>query len=82
MDHRVHAWQFEFKLGSPLAATWRTTWLPVRVPFSYFACAILCSASVGTNSGDLSPTWPLPAQQLGGTGGGKDNGGGNKDESG
>ncbi|MPC07441.1 hypothetical protein E2C01_000002 [Portunus trituberculatus] len=35
----------------------------VRVLFSYFCCAALCSASVGTNSGDLPPTWPLPAQQ-------------------
>ncbi|MPC22354.1 hypothetical protein E2C01_015366 [Portunus trituberculatus] len=33
-------------------------------PFSHFVCAALCSASVGTNSGDLPPTWPLPAQQV------------------
>ncbi|MPC18247.1 hypothetical protein E2C01_011127 [Portunus trituberculatus] len=37
---------------------------PVRVPFSHFVCATLCSASVGTNSGDLLPTWPLPSQQV------------------
>ncbi|MPC56897.1 hypothetical protein E2C01_050862 [Portunus trituberculatus] len=36
----------------------------VRVPFSHFVCASLCSASMGTNSGDLPPTWPLPAQQV------------------
>ncbi|MPC27078.1 hypothetical protein E2C01_020232 [Portunus trituberculatus] len=36
----------------------------VRVPFIHFVCATLCSASVGTNSGDLPPTWPLPAQQV------------------
>ncbi|MPC96369.1 hypothetical protein E2C01_091626 [Portunus trituberculatus] len=46
----------------------------VRVPFSHIVCATLCSASVGTNSGDLPST--------GGTGGGKDNGGSGKDESG
>ncbi|MPC43884.1 hypothetical protein E2C01_037538 [Portunus trituberculatus] len=28
MDHRVHTWRFEVKLGSPLAAAWRTTQLP------------------------------------------------------
>ncbi|MPC08428.1 hypothetical protein E2C01_001014 [Portunus trituberculatus] len=54
----MHAWLFEFKLGDPLTAT------HVRVPFSHFVCATLCSASVGTNSGDLLPTWPLPAQQV------------------
>ncbi|MPC23790.1 TLC domain-containing protein 2 [Portunus trituberculatus] len=36
----------------------------VRVPFSHFVCAILCSASAGTNSGDLPSTRPLPAQQV------------------
>ncbi|MPC15301.1 hypothetical protein E2C01_008089 [Portunus trituberculatus] len=36
----------------------------VRVPFSHFVHATLCSASVGTNSGDLPPTWPLPGQQV------------------
>ncbi|MPD03020.1 hypothetical protein E2C01_098635 [Portunus trituberculatus] len=29
MDHRVHAWRIEFKLGGPRAAARRTTWLPV-----------------------------------------------------
>ncbi|MPC32232.1 hypothetical protein E2C01_025540 [Portunus trituberculatus] len=29
MDHQVHAWQFEFKFGGPLAAARRTTRLPV-----------------------------------------------------
>ncbi|MPD04951.1 hypothetical protein E2C01_100665 [Portunus trituberculatus] len=33
--------------------------LRARVPFSHFV-----SASVGTNSGNLLPTWPLPAQQV------------------
>ncbi|MPC69406.1 hypothetical protein E2C01_063630 [Portunus trituberculatus] len=31
MDQRVHAWQFEFKLGSHLAATRQTTRLPTDV---------------------------------------------------
>ncbi|MPC48167.1 hypothetical protein E2C01_041935 [Portunus trituberculatus] len=57
-NHRVHAWRFKFKLGSPLATT------HVRVSFSHFVCATLCSASVGTNSGDLPLTWPLPVQQV------------------
>ncbi|MPC59586.1 hypothetical protein E2C01_053610 [Portunus trituberculatus] len=26
-EHQAHAWQFEFKLGDPLAAAQRTTWL-------------------------------------------------------
>lgn len=33
----------------------------MRVPFSHIVCAALCSARVGTNSGDLPATWPLPA---------------------
>ncbi|MPC22814.1 hypothetical protein E2C01_015841 [Portunus trituberculatus] len=36
----------------------------VRVPFGHFVCTTLCSASVGTNSGDLLPTRPLPEQQV------------------
>ncbi|MPC09940.1 hypothetical protein E2C01_002559 [Portunus trituberculatus] len=36
----------------------------MSVPFSHFVCATLCSASMGTNSGNLTPTWPLPAQQV------------------
>ncbi|MPC16730.1 hypothetical protein E2C01_009565 [Portunus trituberculatus] len=36
---------------------------------------------MGTNSGDLLPTWPLPAQQVV-PDGGKDNGSGGKDKSG
>ncbi|MPC82875.1 hypothetical protein E2C01_077561 [Portunus trituberculatus] len=41
MDHRVHAWQFELKLGGPLVAARRTTRLagdvrplskPIRSP--------------------------------------------------
>ncbi|MPC83083.1 hypothetical protein E2C01_077774 [Portunus trituberculatus] len=36
----------------------------VKVPFSHFVCATLCSASVGTNSGNFPPIWPLPAQQV------------------
>ncbi|MPC13622.1 hypothetical protein E2C01_006362 [Portunus trituberculatus] len=59
MDHRVYACQFEFKLGSPLAAV---SPLSVRVLFSHFVCATRCSDSMETNSGDLPPTWPLPAQ--------------------
>ncbi|MPC44818.1 hypothetical protein E2C01_038498 [Portunus trituberculatus] len=44
----------------------QTTRLPersVRVPFSHFVCATLGLVSVGTNSGDLPPTWLLPARQ-------------------
>ncbi|MPC20914.1 hypothetical protein E2C01_013877 [Portunus trituberculatus] len=33
MDHQVHAWRFEFKLGSHTA---NHTASCVRVPFSYF----------------------------------------------
>ncbi|MPC34391.1 hypothetical protein E2C01_027778 [Portunus trituberculatus] len=54
-------------LNSNLATARRTTRLPecsVRVPFNHFVCATLCSASVGTNSGNLPPTWPLPVQQV------------------
>ncbi|MPC76888.1 hypothetical protein E2C01_071324 [Portunus trituberculatus] len=36
----------------------------VIVPFRYFVCANLCSASMGMNSGNLPPTWPLPVQQV------------------
>ncbi|MPC34267.1 hypothetical protein E2C01_027650 [Portunus trituberculatus] len=36
----------------------------VRVPFNHFVCATLCSANVGMNSGNLPPTWLLPAQQV------------------
>ncbi|MPC59096.1 hypothetical protein E2C01_053111 [Portunus trituberculatus] len=36
----------------------------VRVPFSHFVCATLCSVSVGANSGNLLPTWSLPVQQV------------------
>ncbi|MPC96731.1 hypothetical protein E2C01_092007 [Portunus trituberculatus] len=61
MDHRVHAWRFEFKFGSH---TVNHTVPRVRVPFSHFVCATLYSASMRTNSGDLPPTWPLPAQQV------------------
>ncbi|MPC86646.1 hypothetical protein E2C01_081481 [Portunus trituberculatus] len=67
MDHQVHAWRFEYKLGGPLVAARRTMRLPersVKVLFSHFVCASLCSASVGMNSGDLLPTWPLPVQQV------------------
>ncbi|MPC90548.1 hypothetical protein E2C01_085540 [Portunus trituberculatus] len=76
-NHRVHAWRFEFKIGSPLGLHGEPCSSPVtsdlslnlsersvRVPFSHFVCTTLCSASVGTNSGDLSPKWPLPAQQV------------------
>ncbi|MPC40034.1 hypothetical protein E2C01_033590 [Portunus trituberculatus] len=59
MDHRVHAWQFEFKLGGHTANHVAPR---VSIPFSHFVCATLCSARVGTNSGDLLPIWPLPAQ--------------------
>ncbi|MPD04752.1 hypothetical protein E2C01_100458 [Portunus trituberculatus] len=61
MEHRVHAWRFEFKLGSRTA---NHAALRVRVPFNHFVCATLCSASVGMNCGDLPLTWPLPAQQV------------------
>ncbi|MPC12799.1 hypothetical protein E2C01_005509 [Portunus trituberculatus] len=63
-DHPVHAWQFEFKLGGPLAGTVNQAASRVRVPFSHFVCSTVCSASVRTNSGDLPQTWPLPAQQV------------------
>lgn len=76
-DHRVHAWRFELKLGGPLAAARRTTRLSGDVrplsklirtqsesPFSHFVCPVLCSASMGTNSGNLPPTRPLPAKQV------------------
>ncbi|MPC08566.1 hypothetical protein E2C01_001154 [Portunus trituberculatus] len=33
-------------------------------PLQPFCLCYLCSASVGTNSGNLPPTWPLPAQQV------------------
>ncbi|MPC23457.1 hypothetical protein E2C01_016506 [Portunus trituberculatus] len=78
---------FGSRVATNLAVPWRPHGKPlgspnaVRVPFSHFVGATLCSASVGTNSVDLPPTWPLPAQQVvlvGGT----DNGGGGKDESG
>ncbi|MPC42892.1 hypothetical protein E2C01_036523 [Portunus trituberculatus] len=61
MDHRVHAWRFQFKLGGSTANHAAPR---VRVPFSHFVCATLCSTSMGTNSGDLLPTWPLPAQRV------------------
>ncbi|MPC96957.1 hypothetical protein E2C01_092240 [Portunus trituberculatus] len=48
-DTRVHAWRFEFKLGGCTANHAAPC---VGVPFSHFVCATLCSASVGTNSGD------------------------------
>ncbi|MPC50322.1 hypothetical protein E2C01_044147 [Portunus trituberculatus] len=58
MDHRVHTWH------SPGGCTANHAASHVSVSFSHFVCATLCSASVGMNSGDLPPTWPLPAQQV------------------
>ncbi|MPC51954.1 hypothetical protein E2C01_045812 [Portunus trituberculatus] len=43
-DHRLHAWQFELKLGSPLAAAQRTTQLPSDSPLQPFCLCypLLC----------------------------------------
>ncbi|MPC28258.1 hypothetical protein E2C01_021456 [Portunus trituberculatus] len=60
-------WQLHGKpCGSPVTSdlSLNLSEHSVRVPFSHFVCATLCSASVGMNSGDLPPTWPLPAQQV------------------
>ncbi|MPC51550.1 hypothetical protein E2C01_045398 [Portunus trituberculatus] len=69
MDHRVHTWQFEFKLGRTLAAARQTTRLTgdvrplsklIRTPF----CLCYPLLAWGTNSGNLRPAWLLPAQHL------------------
>ncbi|MPC45028.1 hypothetical protein E2C01_038710 [Portunus trituberculatus] len=72
----VPCWPHSEPRGSPVTSnlSLNLSERSVRVPFSHFVCATLCSVSMGTNSGDLLPT--------GGTGGGKDNGGGGKNESG
>ncbi|MPC17219.1 hypothetical protein E2C01_010067 [Portunus trituberculatus] len=65
-DHRVHAWRFEFKLGGPLAAAQRTTWLPSDRGNKFWRFIANMSSTSATD----------------GTGRCKDNCGGGKDESG